>query len=64
MPVNELSFEVVHLIYYNQHLEKSVTELSEMFSASRRTIYNVINRVINYNVRLESNCGTGRKSKI
>lgn len=63
MPGKRLSFELVQLIYYNHQLGKSVQELSQMFSVTRKTIYNVLNRAENEG-RLEPKHGGGRKSKI
>lgn len=44
MPGKKTSFEVVQLIYYNHQLGKSAQDLAEMFSVSRKTIYNTLNR--------------------
>lgn len=63
MPGKKLSFDVIQLIYYNHQLGKSVKELSEMFSVTRKTIYNVINRAENEG-RLEPKRGGGPKPKI
>lgn len=63
MPGKKLSFEVVQLIYYNRQLGKSVQNLSEMFSVTRKTIYNILNRAENEN-RLEPKRGGGPKPKI
>lgn len=63
MPGKRLSFEVIQLIYNNYELGKNVQELSEMFSVTRRTIYNVINRAENEG-RLELKRGDGPVPKI
>lgn len=63
MPGKRLSFEVVQLIFYNRQLGKSVPELSEMFSVTRRTVYNVLNRAEKEG-RLEPKRGGGPKPKI
>lgn len=63
MPGKRLSYNIIQLIYYNRQLGRSADELSEMFSVSRRTVYNVINRAEKEN-RLELKQGGGRKNKI
>lgn len=63
MPGKRLSFDVVQLIYYNHQLGKSVADMVEMFSVSRKTIYNVLSRAKNEG-RLETKSGGGRKRKI
>lgn len=63
MPGKKLTFEVNQLIYYNHQLGKSASELAEMFSVSRKTIYNVLHRAENEG-RLEPKSGGGRKLKI
>lgn len=63
MPGKRLSFEVVQLIFYNRQLGKSVPELSEMFSVTRRTVYNVLNHAEKEG-RLEPKRGGGPKPKI
>lgn len=63
MPGKRLSFDVVQLIFYNRQLGKSVPELVEMFSVSRKTIYNVLSRAENEG-RLEAKGVGGRKKKI
>lgn len=63
MPGKRLPYNIIQLIYYNRQLEKSAEELSEMFSVSRRTIYNVINRAEKEG-RLELKQRGGRKNKI
>lgn len=63
MPGKRLSYDVIQLIYYNRQMGKSVIELSEMFSVTRKTIYNVLNRAENEG-RLELKRGGGPKPKI
>ena len=61
MQGKRLLYNVIQLIYYNRHLGKSVIELSEMFSGTRKTIYNVLNRAEKEG-RLELKRGGGAKS--
>lgn len=63
MPRKKLSFDVVQLRFFNHQLGKSVQELSQMFSVTRKTIYNVVNRAENEE-RLEPKYGGGCKPKI
>lgn len=63
MPGKRTSFDITQLVYYNHHMGKSVQELSEMFSLTRQTIYNILNRAKNEG-RLEPKPTNGRPSKI
>nr|pir transposase - fruit fly (Drosophila melanogaster) transposon element S [Drosophila melanogaster] len=63
MPGKRLAFEVTQLIYYNHQLGKSIPELVEIFSVSRKTVYNILNRAEKEG-RLEPKSGGGCKTKI
>lgn len=63
MPGQRLSFDVIQLIYYNHQLGKSVADMVEMFSVSRKTIYNVLSRTKN-EVRLELISGGAGKLRL
>ena len=63
MPGKRLTYNIIQLIYYNRQLGRSADELSKMFSVSRRTVYNVLNRAEKEN-RLELKHGRGRRNKI
>ncbi|XP_011195277.2 uncharacterized protein LOC105220534 isoform X1 [Zeugodacus cucurbitae] len=63
MPGKRVTLEMAQQLYYNYKLGKNIKELSEMFSVSQKTVYNVINRAENEG-RLEAKRGTGPKPKI
>lgn len=63
MPGKRTSFDVAQLVFYNHQIGKSIQELSEMFSLTRQTIYNILNRAKNEN-RLEPKPTSGRPRKI
>lgn len=63
MPDKRTSFEIIQLVYFNHQKGKSVQELSEMFSLTRQTIYNILNRAKKED-RLQPRLASGRPRKI